>query len=159
MFFSSFNDATVAEAVRRGRVREFEAHGWSSDDIPDPQSALTFEQSRLDWAELDKDPHRELFDWYRQLIALRRAHWELSDARLERVHCDYDEDARWFVLYRQGVAVACNLSGGRQAVPLEGAPSGVLLSSTGGFVFRPGESSEVGRSPSARFPIWSWFCR
>jgi maltooligosyltrehalose trehalohydrolase len=139
LFFTSFESPKLAEAVRLGRRAEFEAHGWDADDIPDPQSLSTFEQSRLDWAEVDKDPHRELLEWYRQLIALRRAHWPLSDARLERVRCQFDEDARWFVLYREGVAVACNLAGERQAVPLEAAPSGVLLSSAGGFVFRSGE--------------------
>ena len=139
LYFTSFESASLAEAVRQGRWDEFAAHGWDAEDIPDPQAVSTFEQSRLDWAELDKDPHREFLDWYRQLIALRRAHWELSDARLERVRCQYDEDARWFVLYREGLAVACNLAATRQAVPLEAPPSGVLLSSAGGFVFSPGE--------------------
>jgi len=139
MYFTSFPDAELAEAVRVGRQSEFAAHGWDASDVPDPQSPSTFERSRLDWAELDKEPHRELLDWYRQLLALRRANWELSDARLDRVRCEYDEDARWFVLYRQGVAVACNLGAERQAVRLDAAPSGVLLSSAGGFVFRPGE--------------------
>jgi maltooligosyltrehalose trehalohydrolase len=139
LFFTSFPDEQLADAVRTGRRGEFAAHGWAADDIPDPQDPTTFERSRLDWAELDKDPHHELLDWHRQLIALRRDRWELSDARLDRVKCDYDEDARWFVLYRGAIAVVCNLADRRQPVPLAGAPSGVLLSSAGGFVFRSGE--------------------
>ena len=139
MFFTSFPDGQLADAVRSGRRAEFSAHGWDADDVPDPQDAATFERSRLDWAELDKEPHLELFEWYRQLISLRRQWWQLSDARLDRVRCEYDENARWFVLYREGIAVVCNLADRRQTVPVAGAPSGVLLSSSGGFLFRPGE--------------------
>jgi maltooligosyltrehalose trehalohydrolase len=144
MFFTSFPDDALADAVRTGRREEFAGHGWApqasgGSDVPDPQDPDTFERSRLDWAEPDKEPHRELLDWHRQLIALRRECWQLSDARLDRVKCEYDEDARWFVLYRQGIAVVCNLAGNRQAVPLTGAPSGVLLASAGGFVFRAGQ--------------------
>jgi maltooligosyltrehalose trehalohydrolase len=138
MYFTSFPQQELATAVREGRQQEFASHGWDGD-VPDPQEPTTFERSRLDWAELDKDPHRELLDWHRQLIALRRERWQLSDARLDRVRCDYDEDARWFVLYREGLAVVCNLGGDRQSVPVAGAPSGVLLASAGGFVFRAGQ--------------------
>ena len=59
----------------------------------------------------------------------------------------FDEDARWFVLYRNGVAVVCNLADRRQAIPLEGAPAGVLLASAPGFAFRPGA---VWRAPRNR---------
>ena len=138
MFFTSFPDEQLANAVREGRRGEFAAHGWAAEDVPDPQDPTTFERSRLDWAELEKEPHLEVFEWYRQLISLRRQRWQLSDARLDRVRCEYDEDARWFVLYREGLAVAANLAPQRQAVPLAGAPSGVLLASAGRFVFGPG---------------------
>jgi len=138
MFFTSFPQKDLADAVREGRRREFAAYGWDADDVPDPQDPATFERSRIDWAELNKEPHLELFEWYRQLLSLRRQCWQLSDARLDRVRCEYDEDARWFVLYREGLAVAANFASERQSVPLTGAPSGVLLASAGRFVFGPG---------------------
>jgi maltooligosyltrehalose trehalohydrolase len=143
LYFTSFPDPQLADAVRRGRQQEFAPvnetqDGWEASQVPDPQDPTTFERSRIDWAELDKEPHAELLDWHRQLIALRRNCWQLSDARLDRVRCEYDETARWFVLYREGIAVVCNLGAARQAVPLDGSPSGVLLASSGGFVFRSG---------------------
>jgi hypothetical protein len=55
------------------------------------------------------------------------------------VRCRYDEAGRWFVLYREGTAAVCNLANTRQSVPMDGTPSGVLLASAPGFVFRPGE--------------------
>ena len=139
MFFTSFPDRTLGKAVRNGRRGEFAEHGWAVDDVPDPQDPATFEQSRLDWAELGKEPHAELLDWHRRLIELRRSRPELTDGRLDRVRCRYDSAARWFVLYREGIAVVCNLGDERQTVPVEGSPDGVLLSSAHGFVFRPGE--------------------
>jgi maltooligosyltrehalose trehalohydrolase len=139
MFFTSFPDEELGEAVRSGRRAEFTEHGWAVDDVPDPQDPATFERSRLDWAETAKEPHADVLDWHRRLIALRRARPELTDGRLDRVSCRYDERARWFVLYRDGVAVVCNLAETRQTVPLNGVPAGVLLSSMPGFVFRPGQ--------------------
>jgi maltooligosyltrehalose trehalohydrolase len=139
MFFTSFPELELAEAVRTGRRAEFAAHGWTADQVPDPQDPSTFERSRLDWAEMNKDAHQELFGWYCQLIALRRSRIELTDGRLDRVRTAYDEDKRWFVLYRGAVAAVCNLADSRQPVPVEAAPTGVLLASAGGFVFGPRE--------------------
>jgi maltooligosyltrehalose trehalohydrolase len=138
-FFTSFPDAKLAQAVRDGRRREFAAHGWGEDEVPDPQDVATFERSKLDWAELDKDDHRELLEWHRRLIALRREHAELADPALTAVRTAYDQDGRWLVLYRGRIAVACNFATERAAVPIDGRPDGVLASSVGGFVFRPGE--------------------
>jgi maltooligosyltrehalose trehalohydrolase len=146
LFFTSFPEPELARAVREGRRAEFAAHGWSVDDVPDPQDLTTFERSRLDWAELDKDPHRELLDWHRQLIRLRRSRVELTDGRLDRVSCSFDEDARTFVLYRDSLAVACNLGPRRRPVPLDGTPTGVLLASEPGFVYRDGEIELSGES-------------
>jgi len=144
MFFTSFPDPELAEAVRSGRRAEFAAHGWSPDEVADPQDPSTFEASRLDWAEMNKDLHQEYFGWYRQLIELRRANPELTDGRLDRVRCVHDEEdggdgVGWFVLYRGSIAVACNLGKARRTVPLDGSPTNVLLSSARGFVFRHNE--------------------
>ena len=107
--------------------------------MPDPQDPATFERSRLDWAELEKEPHADLLDWYRRLIAVRRTHPSLTDGRLDRVRCTYDERARWFVLHRDGIAAVCNLAAERQTVPVGGTPAGVAVSSSPGFVFRAAE--------------------
>ncbi|MBB4895663.1 maltooligosyltrehalose trehalohydrolase [Streptomyces olivoverticillatus] len=72
-FFTDHTDPQLAEAVRTGRRREFAAHGWPEEEIPDPQDPATRLRSCLDWAEPGRDPHASLLAWYRQLIALRRA--------------------------------------------------------------------------------------
>ena len=143
MFFCDFEPG-LRDAVRDGRRREF-AHfaefrdAAARDRIPDPTALATFDMSRLDWAEPAKEPHADLLDWHRRLIALRRDRPELTDGRLDRVRCRFDQAAAWFVLYRQGTAVVCNLAKHRQTVPFAGTPSGVLAASAPGFLFRPSE--------------------
>ena len=78
-YFTDHQDPELAEAVRRGRRREFAAHGWAEADIPDPQDPAARLRSCLDWTEPGQEPHRALLDWHRRLIALRRAEPALTD--------------------------------------------------------------------------------
>ena len=54
------------------------------------------------------------------LIALRRTESDLGDFWLDHMDVDFDEDARWIVLYRGGLAIACNLGPDPVAVPVAG---------------------------------------
>jgi malto-oligosyltrehalose trehalohydrolase len=119
-FFTDHVEPELARAVSEGRRREFATHGWDSRDVPDPQDPETYRGSVLDWDERDKPRHRELLDWYRALIALRRSCPELTDPRLTEVAVEHDES--WVVLYRGSVRVAANL--GTDPVRL---PDGALL--------------------------------
>ncbi|MFI0909040.1 malto-oligosyltrehalose trehalohydrolase [Streptomyces abikoensis] len=80
-YFTDHPDPALAEAVRTGRRREFEAHGWPAEEIPDPQDPATRDRSCLDWTEPGRPPHARLLAWYRNLIALRRAEPALTDPR------------------------------------------------------------------------------
>jgi maltooligosyltrehalose trehalohydrolase len=130
--FFSDHEGELGEAVRRGRRAEFGSHGWSTEEVPDPQSEQTVRDSTLDWSEPQQERHAALLAWYRDLIALRRARPELSDGHRDRVEVSYDEGARWLVVRRGQVAVAVNLAAGAQAVPLPGRVGEVLLSSEPG---------------------------
>ncbi len=145
LFFTDYEPELGAK-VRQGRRAEFTAHGWGAQEVPDPQAAATFERSRLDWGELEKEPHGALLDWHRRLIELRRQHAELTDGRLDRVGTAYDESARWFVVRRGSVLVVANLGPDRQTVPVEGSPVAVLAASTSGFVYRSGAVELDGES-------------
>src|SRR5262249_38297863 len=112
--FQYFTDhaAELGRAVSEGRRREFAAFGWAPDDVPDPQAPSTFAASKLDWHELDREPHRSLLSWYTQLIALRRRHPELSDPRFERTErtaVEFDEQASTLVVHRGSIRVLVNL--------------------------------------------------
>jgi len=120
-YFTSHPDPALAEAVRQGRRREFASFGWAPEDVPDPQSPLTFERSRLDWSEPGRPEHAELLDWHKALIALRRRHrlWEgWTEASLE---------GELIRVRRPGVVVLVSLSG--SAVPPPPSEAVVLLRS------------------------------
>ncbi len=70
LYFTDHTDPDVAAAVRDGRRAEF---SFSATEVPDPQSADTFRRSQLDWDELSGPEHAAMLDWYRHLLALRRA--------------------------------------------------------------------------------------
>jgi maltooligosyltrehalose trehalohydrolase len=129
-FFTDHVEPELARAVSEGRRREFATHGWASEDVPDPQAPETFRRSLLDWDEREKPPHRELLEWYRALIALRRSCPELTDTRLTEVSARHGD--AWIVVYRGSVRIAANL--GAEPVRL---PDGELLLASADGV-RPG---------------------
>jgi maltooligosyltrehalose trehalohydrolase len=70
-YFVSHGDRQLNEAVRQGRKAEF-ADFHHQGEPPDPASEQTFEQSQLNWALLNTDPHQALFRYYQRLIYLRK---------------------------------------------------------------------------------------
>ncbi|MBO0849964.1 MAG: malto-oligosyltrehalose trehalohydrolase, partial [Pseudonocardia sp.] len=132
LFFSYFPDAELRENVRLGRIEEFAEHGWdAAATVPDPNAESTFTESRLDWSELNAEPHATLLRTYRRLIALRRARPELSDPWLDRMGVDVDEGARTVVLVRGSLRVVVNLGVGEVRVALGRPVREVLLASEG----------------------------
>jgi maltooligosyltrehalose trehalohydrolase len=136
-FFTSHPEPELAAAVATGRRREFAEHGWVEGEVPDPQAPETFARSRLDWAELDKPEHRDLLDFHRRLIALRRSVPDLSDPRLDLVDVRYGD--QFLVIRRGGCLVVANLAGRPQRINLPAVARRVLLATTSGVtVMRDG---------------------
>jgi maltooligosyltrehalose trehalohydrolase len=128
-FFSYFPDPDLREAVRTGRTAEFAEHGWGDAAVPDPNAEQTFLDSKLDWDEPDREPHRWLLETYQDLIALRKAHAELSSPWLEDVEVEVDEAARTIVLHRGPLRLAVNLGGGTAVLTMDAPVSRILLAS------------------------------
>lgn len=123
-FFTDHGDPELAAAITRGRRREFASHGWAEEDVPDPQDPATRDNSVLDWAEPEKAAHRELLDWYRALIALRRAEPALTDPRLDTVAAT--AGGRTLVVARGPFRVLVNFSDTAAQMPLD-VPCQVVL--------------------------------
>ncbi|MCT9093436.1 malto-oligosyltrehalose trehalohydrolase [Streptomyces sp. ASQP_92] len=148
-FFTDHTDPELARAVREGRRREFTSHGWSAEDIPDPQDPATRERSCLDWTEPTADPHARLLAWYRELIALRRDRPDLTDPDLAAVKVAYDEEARWLTYRRGDLRIVVNLS--KEAVRIKIGGGGRVLAAwepleapgADGLVLMPPESGAV----------------
>lgn len=148
-FFTSHPEPELAQAVREGRRAEFGAHGWCTDDVPDPQDPATFHRSGLDWSELECDEHAEMLDFYRRLVALRRERPAFTDPGLTGVSVrtsGADKDDRWLVVARGRLRVVANLSDRRLDVPVDGSPRAALLASSTGFVYRDGAVQLDGES-------------
>ncbi|MED7954220.1 malto-oligosyltrehalose trehalohydrolase [Streptomyces sp. BE303] len=119
-YFTDHTDPNLAEAVRRGRRREFAEHGWAAEAVPDPQEPATVLRSVLDWTEPRSGPHAGLLDWHRTLIRLRRGAPEFSDPDLAAVRAEFDDAAGWLVVHRGRYRTAVNLGTAPVAVPLGG---------------------------------------
>ncbi|WP_030787842.1 malto-oligosyltrehalose trehalohydrolase [Streptomyces sp. NRRL S-920] len=149
-FFTDHTDPELAEAVRRGRRREFAAHGWAEEDIPDPQDPATRERSCLDWSQPETGHHARVLAWHRELIALRRTRADLMDPDLAAVRVAYDEQARWFAFRRGDLKIAVNFGKDPAAVPLGNNHPRVLAAwepveppGADGVLRLPGESCAV----------------
>src|SRR5919202_2981664 len=109
-FFTSHPEPELGRATAEGRIGEFAEHGWDAGVVPDPQDPETFQRSKLDWAEVDKEPHAGLLAVHRRLLALRRAQPELVDPDLSAVEVHRDDDERWLVVHRGSLRVVANLA-------------------------------------------------
>ena len=69
-FFADFEDAELRKAVSQGRRSEFKDFDFSQ--VPDPEDPETFRRSKLTWATAPEN--REMLDWYRRLLQLRKQH-------------------------------------------------------------------------------------
>jgi maltooligosyltrehalose trehalohydrolase len=140
-YFTGHADRELGQVVSAGRRREFAYFGWDPAAVPDPQDPATFERSRLDWAELEKEPHAGLYEWYRTLIALRRRLPALSDPRLDRTRTEYDEAGGWLVIHRGPVAIASNLGG--KAWTFEAGPGTAVLAASDPRIARTRDGVEL----------------
>ena len=70
-YFVSHDDPALVEAVRKGRAEEFARFRWAGE-IPDPQSEETFRRSKLNWELRREGRHGVLWEFYRELLRLRR---------------------------------------------------------------------------------------
>lgn len=150
LFFTSFPDSTLGHAVSEGRRAEY-AKFYEDQPFPDPQAPETFDDSCLDWTEPAGPPHRELLDFYRTLIALRKATPALANCRKDLTRVRSDESGRWIVIHRRDPAaspalIAANLGSSPVDVPIPRGPRKRLALWTG---TRPDTGDAEGEPPPA----------
>jgi maltooligosyltrehalose trehalohydrolase len=129
-YFTSHEDPDIGRAVTEGRRREFSSFGWNPEDVPNPQDSETFERSKLNWDELDKEPHRSILDWYRRLIRLRHSSPEVIDGNLDLVEVQANEETGFLTMRRGSVEIVCNFSSNALEWKAPGGAT-LLLASTG----------------------------
>jgi malto-oligosyltrehalose trehalohydrolase len=148
-YFCDFPEP-LASAVRDGRRREF-AHfrGFRDEQmlarIPDPTEAATYLSALLDWDDRDENPHAQVLERFRNLLAIRRERiipiipeiragkgWELAPGGI---------GVDWSLAGGETLMLRANLS--EQPISLPGVPTGNRLYET-----HPAD-------PKAELPAWS----
>jgi len=87
-YFIDHGDADLVEAVRNGRRAEFSGVDWSGG-VADPAAPDTYAAAVLDPSLASSGAHRELLEWYTELLSVRRTHTVLTDRHAEqRVRLD-----------------------------------------------------------------------
>jgi maltooligosyltrehalose trehalohydrolase len=78
-FFADFQDPGLKKAVSEGRRSEFK--DFNFEEVPDPEDPATFQRSKLTWA--DAAQNRDMLEWYRRLLQLRKRYVTLVERRAD----------------------------------------------------------------------------
>lgn len=147
LFFVSFPDPDLAEAVRRGRREEFSAFAWKGEP-PDPQDPETYRRSRLNREKRRQGPNRTMFDFYRQLLRLRKELPALRHPDKENLESGTIAGslALWLNRGRGPDRVIALFNFGREKVPLD------FPASAGAWKKLLDSAEELWRGPGSRLP-------
>ena len=98
-YFVSHQDPKLIEAVRQGRRSEFKAFRWAGDP-PDPQDSATFLRSQLHWQLQEREPHKQLRDFYAELMRMRKRFPALGNSDMSCVEATAVENEKALLLHR-----------------------------------------------------------
>ncbi len=144
-YFTSHLDPALVEAVRKGRAEEFRSFGWEGT-VPDPSEPATFLRSRLNHSLAGAPRHRELRDYYRRWLALRRSHPALGAGGKARAQAELDATGSVLTLVRQGPEAA----GVRLVANLTSTARGFAPASSDWRVLLDSEDARFAGTPTAR---------
>ena len=100
LFFTDYQDRALKKAVVKGRREEFASFGW--DEVPNPEDEATFEDSRLTPRERWRPHQKQIFSYYRDLIALRREHPALREPDKEGTAVKVERGTKLVRISRRG---------------------------------------------------------
>jgi maltooligosyltrehalose trehalohydrolase len=92
-YFISHSDLALIAAVRKGRREEFSAFNWHGE-IPDPQDEATFLAARPNHGLRTQGWHRVLYDFYHELIRLRKENPALACLSQDNMEVVGDESQK-----------------------------------------------------------------
>ncbi|RYF97080.1 MAG: DUF3459 domain-containing protein, partial [Chitinophagaceae bacterium] len=99
LYFISHTDKELAALVNKGRKEEFSSFKWQGE-APDPRLEETFTNSMLQWNLAEKDHHKAMLDYYRQVINLRKTLPALNNTDRKKTLAEVDPDTKVLKLQR-----------------------------------------------------------
>jgi maltooligosyltrehalose trehalohydrolase len=99
LYFTSFSDADLIQAVQKGRREEFQGFRWQPEP-PDPQNPETYFRSKLKWERRKDRRGRAMMDFYHRLAELRKTIPALSRLEKENLKVSVLEDKKVILLHR-----------------------------------------------------------
>ena len=127
-YFADFQDPELRRNVSEGRKSDFKHFGWDENEVPDPEDPETFKRSKLQWSELQAGQHHAMYQWYRDLIHLRRKTLALNLGDFGRMQVHSSEEGRWIYTDRGNVRTMMNFAEAETRFEVENG-SELLLSS------------------------------
>ncbi len=107
-YFTSHSDPLLARAVTEGRKKEFAAFEWKGE-VPDPQDEKTFLDSKLNLDLSSGGTNKLIYEFYRELIRLRKEIPAVRNAVKENreVRALEDHNALYIISRANDEAVFC----------------------------------------------------
>lgn len=150
-YFADFEQEDLRSAVSAGRKHDFQHFGWDKNSVPDPGDPETFQRSKLRWSEMEEAEHHAMFQWYRDLIHLRRKTLALNLGDFNRMEVHCSEAGRWIYTERGNVRTMINFAEAETTFQVE--PGSELLLSSGPA---PTREANTVRVPPISVAIYHW---
>lgn len=99
-YFISHSDQALVEAVRKSKDEEFKQAG-ATEESYDPQAVEAFQQCKLNWGAQFEGKHQVLWQFYQQLIQMRRTHPVLKTLDKTGLTASSDEAKKLLFLHRR----------------------------------------------------------
>ncbi|MBY0229352.1 MAG: malto-oligosyltrehalose trehalohydrolase [Gemmataceae bacterium] len=149
-FFIDHRDARLRQAVRDGRRREF-APFFGQGEPQDPADPATFRAAKLDARQALSGWGKEMHDWHRDLLALRRRIPRFDRHRMEVVA---DEERRVLTVRQDDLLAVAHF--GKEAQPFMSADEGrwALLIASIEMPERLAANEGVATLPPWAFAVW-----
>lgn len=100
LYFVNHSDPRLIKAVSEGRAKEFREFKWDGE-IPDPDSAETYQKSKLSWDKKHSGDHKVLYGFYRDLILLRKNNPAIANSDKYSYDVSGFEDIKVLLLQRR----------------------------------------------------------
>ncbi len=108
LYFADHDDEETRRMVSEGRRREFKNFGFDGD-VPNPEDRKTFDDSKLNWDEVNKGgKHAEMLAWTKALIKLRRCTVALNDGSMHNLLVSTDDLRKTLVMQREEARILAN---------------------------------------------------